>query len=47
MGDFATKHSGVRDTDSKFLFPEDTLLLRRDVIDRTIEYLKSRPLMRL
>jgi glycosyltransferase involved in cell wall biosynthesis len=41
IADFTIEHSGVQDANSKFLFPEDTLLLRRDVVARTVEYLKK------
>ena len=41
IGDFTITHSGVREADSRFLFPEDTLLLRQDVIAMTVEYLKK------
>lgn len=40
IGDFAIEHAGVLTEDSRFLFPEDALLLREDIIARTIEYLK-------
>lgn len=40
IGDFTIKRFGVEDADSRFLFPQDTLLLREDVIARTLEYLK-------
>ncbi len=41
IGDFTTQHSGVQDTDTNFLFPEDTLMLKGDVVSRTVEYLSK------
>ena len=41
IGDFTIRHCGVQVADSTFLLPEDALLLRRDIIARTLEYLKK------
>jgi glycosyltransferase involved in cell wall biosynthesis len=41
IGDFTINRFGVQDALSRFLFPEDVLLLKRDIIARTVEYLRS------
>jgi glycosyltransferase involved in cell wall biosynthesis len=40
IGDFTIKHSGIETVDTRFLFPEDALFGRIDVVARVTRYLK-------
>jgi glycosyltransferase involved in cell wall biosynthesis len=41
IGDFTLRRLEIQAADSRFLFPEDVLLLRQDIIAQTLGYLKK------